>query len=582
MDLKFINFISVSCLFLVLAPASALGVEKEDFIKQFATELLLNSSDEAERDFQSQDKLLKPIPLAEPKGAIPPDCHPHEFQRLAAAHYQNAFQYGQDVKRYFNRCTAFLRQGQTKGLLGLLKFAMTEYDLSRNPLIKHQSVKLSDGSLIDSYIGVKDHWVKRPWVLVKCGVFCDISSSDSSLNFLINLFDQSPFNVIFLSNHTGNLHIKTNHHLMVGGFYEAYDFYDIANWLKFESPYKDTVDSIHVLGISLGGSAAMAVSHWNELYESRDGRPLFNSTMAICPVVNLGPTLKDMYAPTNKGRFFTRLSWSALKEAEPYLPEASDYLSRRNPPPSQVFPTMMADISLRYGIPWEESNPPGRRGFQPLNIDELLSLNNFGLLPKDLSIPTLAWASFDDPIVSFSLNTETLIRSSYPQVNQGAVGVDYGGHCGFATAYGYGATTAILQSFILNNSPDFLMKQHSHQIKIAGHKPLMWPMDIHLRQWWIASAKKDYVTLHYETFNAIAGVACRFMDPFKSYSSCRRHYTQKVPLESLKEFSLQVPENDTEAQILSRRLNGSMRVTFNGEPIDGKMVPPTHLKWIDY
>ncbi len=579
--------LDIAILFLLAALTLNTSITKangaSDFFRELVDELAKEDAKQKDPNHRPISTLQGPIPLGDQKGAIPPECHPQEFQRKALADYENPNQYSLLIRSYFNKCSKYLTEGNSKGIPALLKFAMTEYDLSKNPLINKQELILSDGTKVEAYIGVKDLATPRPWVIVKCGVFCDISSSASTLNYVINFFDQSPFNVIFLSNHTGNTHIKLNSALTIGGFYEVHDFYDVGHWLKYQSPYQITVDSIHAAGVSLGGSAAMAVSHLSSLYRSSDGRPIFNSTIAICPVVNLGPTLKDMYADTIKGKLFTRLTWKYLQDAAPYLNDAKDYLAQKNPPSSEKFPLMLSDIVLRYGLRWEHSNPPGRNSAtSPGTITELMSLNHFSENSRQLLVPTLAWASHDDHVVNFELNTKTLIDSSDQVPEQGAVGVDFGDHCGFDTTYGFSATTAVLQSFILNNSPNFKAQRQTRSIMFPVKPPAFTRAEIQLRQWWIAEEKKDSVTLYYETFNPTLGLSCRFASPFTSSSLCRRTVSQSIPISSLSEIGIKVPSNATEAQILSRQLNNLVRLTRGGKPIDGTISLPSTITWHDY
>lgn len=549
-----------------------------DYVKEFAT---LHSSDN-ENDEAASSGLTSSVPLGELKGPVPPDCHPDQFKLSVLNQYQTANQYSNLVTAYFERCSPYLVNGNLTGFPGLAKFAMTEYQLEENPQISKQTLILSDGSRIESYIGVKDLTTPRPWVIAKCGVFCDVTSSPSSLNYIINLFDQSPFNVIFLSNRTGNDHIRLNSSLTIGGFYEVYDYYDIAQWLKFDSPYKQTVESMHALGMSLGGSAALAVSHLSSHYRSRDGKPLFNSTTAICPVVNLQPTLKDMYADTFKGRMFTRMTWKYLKEAAPYLHDAQDYLAQKDPPPAKQFPAMISDIVFRYGRKWDQQMPPGRNVRIPTSIEDLLSRTQFSDDSRTPDIPTFIWASHDDQVVSFSLNTDTILNLRDHITSQGAVGLEYGDHCGFATSYGFSPTTAVMQSFIINNSPGFKPRRKINALKFPG-APLDLPAgEIHLRQWWEAAENKNFVTLNYETFNSNISVACRFADPFNPPSHCTRVYQQEIPLQSLGPLGFLQPKTPTMAQVLSRQLNAGARLFHYDLPIDGEALAPTHIRWESY
>lgn len=575
---KFLSALILTLLMNVVVGLSlavvAAEITPQDFIQAYSVELAKTYG------------LLKEVavtansPLAEPTGPIPPSCNPHEFQTFILANYQNARQFAQEAQKYFDRCSSYLTEGNTLGLLGLIKFSTVTYNLNKNNLIKKTTLDLSDGSKIEAYLGIKDLSVRRPWIILKCGVFCDITTTLSINNFIINFFDQSPFNIIFVSNYTGSRYIQSNSSLRLGGFYEVYDLYDIAHWLKYDSPYSHTVDSIHAVGVSLGGSSAMAVRHLQNLHYTHDQEPLFNSTLAICPVVNLGPTLNDMYTNPKKSKIFTTLTWKYLKDAAPYLNQATDYLSTNFPPKAELFPSMLIDIVLRYGRSWESTRPPGRMAPLPINADDFLNKNYFSSEEESsFTIPTLAWGSHDDNVVDFNLNTQSLLNIKNPPPTLGALGVEFGDHCGFDTSYGYTATTSLLQSFIINNSPNFKSRSQMSQLPLPGKQPTFSRNETHLLQWWNAIPGSDTLLLHYETFDPDLGKNCKDTPVFKSKPQCRKHYTQLVSLSKLSGFNNSIPQNETEAQILTRQLNGLLRVSHSTTPIDGTQLRPTHLLW---
>lgn len=555
-----------------------------DFLRAFSEELVKSNDDLKASKSSLIKSSLDNIPLAEPKGSIPPHCNPHQFTSQALAQYQNANQFGHFTKSYFDECSKYLTSGNILGILGLVKFSTIKYDVTKNPLIKPVTLTLSDGSKLESYIGVKDYTTARPWIILKCGVFCDITTSPSMYNFVINFFDQSPFNILFVSNYTGADYIKANSSLRLGGSYEVYDFYDIAQWLKYESPYKETVDSIHAVGVSLGGSAAMAVGKLSHLYRSKyTEENLFNSSTAICPVVNLEPTLHDMYGDTRKGKIFKFLTWKYLMDAAPYLDKAHDYLDSKTPPKAELFPPMLTDIVLRYGVPWEQAEPPGRISWIPENAVNFLRKNHFVEdYGKTLTVPTLAWASKDDHVVNFDLNTKTLLNLSNPPSTLGTVDIEFGDHCAFDTSYGYGATTTVLQSFILNNSPNFKTKSKLVSIELPFSAPLLSNKEIHMKQWWTTKTHSSEITLNYETFDPTLHYSCHYIKPYKSNYICRRHYVQSFSIEALQTLGIKIPQNETESQILTRKLNGMMRVSNFSNPIDGTHLAPTHLVWRDF
>lgn len=531
---------------------------------------------------------MKFAPIGELKSAVPRECHPTEYVKGILQNNYNPVQFANYAQQYFNHCSSFLQKGNYQGAQGLLEFGKVAYNLAENPRLKKYNHKLSDGTSIDTLIGLKDSQIKRPWVILKCGVFCDIYKSTASLSFLINLFDQSPFNIILLSNHTGKQYIQSNASLTIGGYYESYDYFEIARWLRSDSPYKDTIDSVHVVGFSLGGLASLGVSYLNSHFISHYGQNLINSSTTICPVVNLEPTLDDLFSNSLKGNFYATLTWKKLREVAPVLDKAADYLNRKFPPSAEKFPEMLANISLRYGKQWEATNPPGRTAPALETLNDFYKANNFSSYSSEPNIPTFVWASMDDSVVNYNLNAKTLLSSPRLTSSMGVLSLENGSHCGFDTAYGYTITTAVLQSFIINNSPAFKAKAKTNFVPLSALSNIAFSAhEIHLKQWWVAKEKSDQLELNFETFDPTIQtkkkkIDCSTTPPLLSVPECRRNFKQLVPISLLSQLNIQAPQNKTEAEILSRELNGLLRITHETQPIDETNLAPTHLSWITY
>jgi len=524
-------------------------------------------------------------PLGELNSPVPVECHPLEFINQSIENHQSAIDFAKSTKEYFNHCERYFIKGNKQGLTGLMLFENVSYRLDENPQIQKTVHTLSDGTKIDALIGVKDLIKKRPWVILKCGVFCDINKSSTSLNFIINLFDQSPFNIIVLSNDTGIKHIQSNETLKLGGYYESYDYFDVANWLRSESPYKNTIDSIHAVGFSLGGAAALGVSYLSHSYNSNYGNNLINSSIAVCPVVNLEPTLKDIYSDSIKGKISVPITWKYLREVAPYLNQAKDYLARKYPPDVGEFPNMLAQISLRYGNAWDAAKPPGRELPILNSLNEFYERNNFSKYINPSVIPTFVWASVDDSVVNFQINTKTLMEQKVPDLNLGALALTEGNHCAFDTSYGYTVTTSILQSFIINNSPNFKSHYMINQLYLPQLSQIKFSNSaVHLRQWWIAKNNSDQLNLVFETFDPLIksdrkNINCNTVLPLQSPNQCRKLYKQEIPISVFSNLKLLTPQNQTQAEMLSRKLNGFLRVTNNYIPIDGTLLQPLHVTW---
>jgi hypothetical protein len=529
------------------------------------------------------EQMIKP--LGEIKGPLPPECHPRVLESHLIKRDLSAKEFSLRAQEDFSRCEKYWNAPEKQGKLAMLEFMLTEYDVVKNRSIQNIILTMRDGSKVKAYIAIQDKFTRRPWIIAKCGVFCTASDSTSVRNYLIHLFDQSPFNVIFLSNRTGVDYIVNNEKLTLGGYLEAHDYYEVGRWLKEESIYKETVDSLHAFGMSLAGSAAVFVDPLAEAYGYDENNRLFQSVMSFCPVINLKPTIIDMYTNKSKRKLFSKLTWDELQQVKSSLSEVAELLNRKNSPDFSEFPGLMGTIVSHYASIWGKGSNTYRNTREIQNIEDLWELNQFSNLRKEIKTPLLVWASKDDSIVSNEINTSNLMESWVYKnsENLGVLNVNYGNHCAFATSYGFPVSSAIMRSFVLSHSKNFLEARSLHKISY-DFDFINFGSDKHLRQWWQAYPNMDYVTISFETHNDFMRPWClKSVDIYdKNDLACRNQIQIKLPLKVLSEFNIQMPANSTEAEILSRKLNGLLRITENGNALEGSSSHPNQIEWFDY
>lgn len=558
-----------------LAHAQAL-----DFLKEFAKDSQVN----IQKEVNKQSLMPGRTPNgAHEKGPVRPECHPREFERLNTKAGMTAKEFASRLNEYFDRCGKDLHHFENSGLVGLIEFATTKYKILENSKIKAFSLPLKGDSVVRGFLAVRDTLQPRPWIIVKCGVFCSAEEGSAVNNYLIHLFDQTPFNVIFLNNRSGTDYIKDNQALVIGGYLEAHDYFEVSRWLTDESDYKHLVSSIHVLGISLSGSAALYASHLMPAYQAMDKRKYFDSISAICPVVNLKDTIDDMYANTAKGEIFVRYTWAELQKSKNDLKLANDYLGKNNRPKKAEFPGMLGNIIARYASRWNQNGEI--RAAPPVqNIADLWTLSQYTEQAKGSDVPVFVWASKDDHIVNNKLNTETLMKSNLAQSssNIGITNVPYGDHCGFATAYGFPVVASVLKTFILNNSKNFVRKKKLRTARVDFDSLHIPRGDIHTRYRWEAERGSSVLKVHFETFNSMNDLQCNTKDIYKSVQACRQEVTLKVPMTELGFLNLSPPQTKTEAEVLTRRLNANFEITYKGKALEGTSRIPTHVQWYSY
>lgn len=556
-----------------------------DILRLFAT-----STDDGDvqspNDTPNQPEQQSIRPLGEIRGPIPSGCHPQSIENYLLTIGADSKNFVEKVGAYFEHCEKYWTASENTGKMALLDFVNIDYDLSKNKNIQYTTLSMRDGSKVKAYIAIQDTVHKRPWVIAKCGVFCTASDSKSVLNYLIHLFDQSPFNVVFLSNRTGLDYIVNNEQLTLGGFSEAHDYYEIGHWLKNVSPFKDTIDSLHVLGMSLAGSAALYVEPLAEAYGYGENNRLFQSVMSFCPVVNLKPTMLDMYTNKKKRQLFSKLTWDELQQARPALHEVDTLLNRKDRPDFEEFPDLMGTIVSHYASRWAKKSETFRRTREIEKIDDLWNFNQFAALTSEIKTPLWVWSSKDDSIVNNDINAGSLANTWINENSRalGVLSVKFGNHCAYSTTYGFAVTSALLRSFVLSHSKDFLRHR---ELKILPFNPginvFRFGIEKHLRQWWKAEANQEFVSLIFETHNNLQMPWCNTNDVFeKKFKDCRRKTKVKIPLHWLLQLNVQTPENSTEAEVLSRKLNSMLRLTAGGKTLEGTSRVPDQIEWYAY
>jgi predicted alpha/beta-fold hydrolase len=378
-------------------------------------------------------------------------------------------------------------------------------------------------------------------------------------------------------------YIKSNERLTLGGYLEAHDYYEIGRWLKEDSPYKETVDSLHVLGMSLAGSAAAFVEPLAEAYGYTEERRLFQSVMSLCPVINLKPTIDDMYTNKFKRKLFSKLTWDELQEVRPALHEVDHLLNHKERPDYIEFPNLMGTIVSYYASLWGKGQNTHRKTREIQTIEDLWELNQFSNIQEEIKTPLLVWGSKDDSIVSNKINIATLPQSQVYQNSPqlGVLNVNYGDHCAFATSYGYSITSAFMRSFVLSHSKKFLEQRSVHKHNyVFGLVNL--GLEKHLRHWWQAYPNLNYVTINFELHSNLKRPWCAFINIYdKRAAACRRQVSINIPINNLREL-IGSPRNSTEAEVISRKLNGLLWVTAGGRTLEGTSLRPSQLEWFDY
>lgn len=546
-------------------------VQAEDAETNFYRELAARSG------LKVEDAAVRGVFSSEPSDGlslsdISPGCDPRRFEDSVIGKKITNKQYYSLAKKYFEKCGAELSANGSKGLLGLLKFSYVNYPFLQNPLVKRIQIKVG-GAVIPGIIALKEDPRPRPFVIVRCGVFCSADEGTSMKSFMMHLFDQSPFNVLLLANQTGEDYVTTNGKVSMGGWTEGYETMEVGKWLLEKSEYRDRISSLHMMGISLGGNGAVIGAAFNDKYYQDNGRKIFNSVAAVCPVISLRPTLDYLYNNGVVGVVFSEMTRKHFRNTRYAVKDV---------------PELLTDDK----IPWTARSMPsfiGNVGSAALNKrgvastpDSFFKNNNFWNLKDEVKTPLLLWASKDDIVVNEKINTAVVNSSDLYEKSDyvGAISVPYGTHCAFATAYGNQASSALLRSFVLNNSPEFVDSYDAKQSQAwtFGFEKLGSSLQ-HVSQKWTFVPNLKQVKVDFKIFLSKADRACA-AGPWKATAgACFQTRSHWISISALKALGARIPKTEIEAQALTREFNTKVEFRVKSGPLSGTNKSDFFMSW---
>ncbi len=535
-----------------------------DLLKEIAVEIKNES-------LSTQGFLTKEVPDGLSAKAIHPQCDPRRFEEGLLSKKMTTSQFAKLARDYFVRCQGELTENNSKGLLSLLAFTQKKYYFLSHPQIRKDSITLKDGTKVPAIFAIKADSRPRPLVVVRCGVFCSAGQTSSLMNYMMHLFDQSPFNVVFLSSQTGMDYIYANSRVSMGGWSEGYENLEVGSWLRNKWQFRDRISSIHMMGISLGGNAAVIGAGYNDEYVGLDGRRIFNSVTAICPVISLQPTLKKLYGSQVVGRVFARTSKNHFREARHYVKDVPDLLVEENLPDRLGMPNFIGEIV---------STSLQRRGVAS-TTSSFFKSNNFWNLKNRVKTPLLVWASKDDSVVNNSINAEVFEYDDYYEKSDtsGVLNLRYGNHCAFNASYGDQAAATILRTFVLKNSPEFIEDyKTSGSLKWSWGAPSLGFGQAHVIQKWEFFPKQSSAKVTFEIFNSLSP-DCRESTPWQAKGYCIWEKSVWVPIEKLSSMGARVPRTEVEAQAITREFNTKAEFKSQGKPIAGTRSSDLTVSW---
>lgn len=553
----------------------------EEMSLESAVDLYLNPNQES-----SNKKLFKYNVNGSYQSYITSDCHYTSLSQILnqSSHYLS--DKAKHIQAWIDKCQGELSRFTSGTVSSLVKFSTVNYPINNNSKLQYVQFQYDNtNTIVDGILGIKDN-KKRPLVIVKNGLYGEANESSVSKNFFMHLFDESPFHVLLLGNVTGKDFLKNNGYVALGGYDEGRQVHEVIAQLLNSEEYKDLIEDIHMVGVSLGGNAAL----FSSLYSSYRGAfaNKFKSVIAVCPVVNLQNSFTHMFSNSVVGIANAVYSYKFVLDIFDSVPILKRFLSKNRIWTKSEISKAIVNSATDFYKNRTMSSPWGYAPFEMdviNNTQEFWFKNNFVNYADEVQIPTLVLHSNDDPIVREKENASLLSKFLKNKNSQVAVvNFNHGAHCGYNMANGWPTMSTMLREFILTNSSYVLenpsnwgLLNYTSDVQAESEKI----KDLKFVKYeWKAKKGSDVIDLNLTYFNPnnkflwfkLCNDDYRKADP----ANCFYSRTYKVHLDSFRNLKISVPQNDYEVSSLSRWLNTNVTPTnSNGESPYGKSVFPT-------
>ena len=445
-----------------------------------------------------------------------------------------------------------------------------------NPNIKTVRIRTTSGSIRNGYLALQSKQKPRPLIIYLCGLYCGLDSV-MLRNSLMYFFEDTNYHVLALTSSLGEEDIAANKKVNVGGFIDGKDIADIALSLR-QSSLAQNISSIHVIGQSLGGHGALYSSFW----ASQQAKPAIQSTLALCPVVALEPSMRYIFNDSFwGGMIYIPESRTALAKAAESVPYVQQLLQKRGEVPDNKLFDLMSEISWAGEKRWFQLATNTFRFDIEDNRDTFFFFNDFAHFIRATTIPTMIVSATNDVFLSTELNRQALELTYIAPPSLGYVSLPAGSHCGFHQALGWRNFAELIKSHIQHwtNSPTTTTIPEINIAKWVKDQSWprslsLFPQDQYLEMQFSASAGES--EFHVKVLIQ-EGLKCT-NGPLEGPSKkCIKEVGVNIPF-SLIPVPLEVPQDKYAANRLTRWANAHIKVlTADRQPIYGSRSQPTWL-----
>lgn len=465
-----------SLLSLTLSPNSRAASEQRGFIEQFASSRFSMPSENSPW-IDNPGRYPKPLNFLfqyvfawTPTGEAPPlsdACSREKWQeRMMDPRLKNSLQLqGALVEKYFRDCRSELETGSQNTLINAIRIMSLSYEPQTHPFLRRVIVNLPGNVKLKGLLALKGDLKRRPMVVIRLGIFSNVDDFRPERGWLMMLFEQAPFNVLVVENMTSTDFIANNSQFSFGGYDEGIQNIHIAKLLTSPAePLAKIVQSVHLFGVSLGGHGVLFSSLLNK-FNSPPKENLINSFTALCPVVNLQPTMRNLTENGWRSAMVDLWGQQRLSGLEEKVPSLKQYemFHFMNKAVNEIARTYTGGLSYVSSI----KLPPGMK-----DRGDFWGLNDFWSFYQDVKQPVVIYATQQDSVVPFPLNSEKIRDGEMKIKSKNLHVIDFpqGFHCTLPIPYDWSALSTLFQSYILSHSPGFELAEKTFEVDLSDEE----------------------------------------------------------------------------------------------------------------
>lgn len=377
-----------------------------------------------------------------PSGEVPREC---QWSPFSASH--STLEIGERTRAYLEKCENQIKRSSWGWLENYYRTMFVRIKLSEHPYMKRVLLRLPKGYQQPGLLALKDLKTRRPLIIFRAGIFGNSIDIQAERHLIMQLFEQGPFNLLFLDSLTSPESIKWNVRYSAGGFDEGLQSYQIAERLtQSKEPISHLISGIHLLAVSMGGHGV-----WMSLALNEVNKPLFRSAVAFCPLVEFEKTFRE-HQDFPVGFFFmnvwTYFRLGLLRDRVPnlsmsrFLLDSFESVSKNYPGP------LTDDGKLQF---------PQAKGF---NKSDYFGGNNLAALIPMISTPVTVFSTEKDSLVPFETNFGALSKYSQGHKNFHLFKLSEGAHCANPGAYDWDEFSKMVKDQFVDREPDLWSKAH--------------------------------------------------------------------------------------------------------------------------